>query len=106
MPVSAFTANVGLTYPLLENADDDGQPVDDASVNYTNNDASVQLNAPGFVTKGGNTVATHSFTALANGSAQITAVGTDAAGDEVDAALNVTCVTVETGTIVPGGGIA
>ncbi len=107
MPVSAFTANKGLTYPLLENADDTGQPVDDASVSYVSSvPATVQINDPGFVTAGGTTVPTHSFTALANGTAAVTAKGIDAEGDEVDSTLNVTVSTVEEGTIVPGGGIA
>jgi hypothetical protein len=106
MPKSNFSANKGLSYPLVENADDDGQPVADASVAYSSSDSLiVRVNDPGFVTPGGTTIATHSFSALANGSAVLTAKGTDAAGDEVDAELDITVQTTEQGTIVPGAGV-
>ena len=107
MPNGTAALVKGLTYPLTETADNDGVLVPDASVVYVSSDPSiVRVNDPGFVTDGGATMDTHSVTALANGSADVSAKGTDAEGDEVDAMDTMTVSTVEPGTLAVGVGVA
>lgn len=104
MPNKEFTATKGFSCPLSETIDSTGAVV--AAPEFTADALTVQVNAPGFVTAGGATIPGPSFTATGNGVATITGKGADDAGDAVVGAITITVVTIESGTIAVGAGVA